>query len=119
MAACLQSDCSWQYKHVQPVLQGCLGWRRRTLAIRKTRGANRCELARRLRLLEFERPVLLKDTEVCQLLGIGRSKYYELLGNGGLPAPIRMGRAVRISRVALERWIEDRQAQADAQREGR
>ncbi len=51
--------------------------------------------------------LLLRAEEVAHLLGIGRSKVYELIAAGELPV-VRVGRSLRVNRLALERWIEDR-----------
>ena len=55
-------------------------------------------------------PLLLRAGEVARLLGLGRSKVFAMLAAGELPA-IRIGRSVRVPRVALERWIEERAQQ--------
>jgi excisionase family DNA binding protein len=47
-------------------------------------------------------PLLLKAGQVAQLLGLGRSTVFALLAAGELPV-IRIGRSVRVPRVALER----------------
>ena len=52
-------------------------------------------------------PLLLRTDEVEMLLGIGRTKVFEMLAAGELPA-IRIGRSVRISREQLEAWIDER-----------
>ncbi len=49
---------------------------------------------------------LLRVYEVARLLGIGRSKTYELIARGDLPS-LRIGRLVRVPRHALEQWIVD------------
>ena len=48
--------------------------------------------------------ILLRAEEVALLLGIGRTKVFEMLAAGELPA-VRIGRCVRISRTALEVWV--------------
>ena len=53
--------------------------------------------------------LLLRPTEVARVLGIGRSTVYELIHAGELPT-IHVGRAVRISRRAVETWIEEHTA---------
>ncbi len=53
-------------------------------------------------------PLLLKAEEAGQLLGIGRSKVFLMMASGELPGVVRLGRSVRISREALERWVRDR-----------
>lgn len=50
-------------------------------------------------------PELLTVVQVQEVLGIGRSKVYELVAQGQLPV-LRIGRLVRVPRVALDRWIE-------------
>jgi excisionase family DNA binding protein len=52
-------------------------------------------------------PMLLRTTEVGTLLGLGRSTIFELLAAGELPT-VRIGRAVRVPRQALEDWIRQR-----------
>jgi len=54
-----------------------------------------------------DRPLLVRPAEVARLLGISRSKCYALLATGELPGAVRVGQSIRISRVVLERWIED------------
>ena len=48
---------------------------------------------------------LLRVEEVAQLLGLSRSKVYEMTASGELPV-VRMGTAVRVPKKALEGWIE-------------
>jgi excisionase family DNA binding protein len=47
----------------------------------------------------------LKDVQ--HLLGIGRTKAYELVATGELPA-IRIGRCIRVNRKELDEWLQDR-----------
>ena len=42
--------------------------------------------------------------EVQQLLGIGRTKVYELVTTGELPA-VRIGRCIRVNRQELDEWV--------------
>ena len=56
------------------------------------------------RALECE---LLRVEEAARVLGVGRSKAFEMLRAGELPV-VRMGRSVRIPRRALAAWIEAR-----------
>jgi excisionase family DNA binding protein len=49
---------------------------------------------------------LLKAHEVAQLLGLGRTKVYEMLSTGELPV-VRIGTAVRVPRKALTAWIDE------------
>ena len=41
-------------------------------------------------------------------MGLGRNKVYDLINKEGLPV-LRFGRAGRISRTALEQWLEQRE----------
>jgi len=52
-------------------------------------------------------PILLRAEEVARLLGVGRTKVYELMATGELPAA-RIGRLVRVPRPALDCWIAER-----------
>ena len=56
-------------------------------------------------------PLLLRAGDVARLLGLGRSKVFAMLASGELPT-VRFGRSVRVPRMALERWIEERTQQA-------
>lgn len=49
--------------------------------------------------------LLLRPAEAADLLGVGRSKLYELLAGGVVPS-VRLGRSLRIPADALRRWIE-------------
>jgi excisionase family DNA binding protein len=49
-------------------------------------------------------PLLLRPTEAAQLLGISRSKLYELLNAGELPV-IHIGQAARIPLAQLRDWV--------------
>ena len=51
-------------------------------------------------------PILLKPIEVAQLLGVGRTKVYELIAAGKLPT-VYLGPSVRVPADALRRWIEE------------
>jgi excisionase family DNA binding protein len=50
--------------------------------------------------------LLLRPPEVAEVLGIGRSRVYELLAQGALPL-VRVGRSIRVPTVELRRWVED------------
>ena len=50
--------------------------------------------------------LLLRPVEAAQLLGIGRTKVYELLAAGELPS-IKIGACVRIPVDELRQWIQD------------
>lgn len=53
-------------------------------------------------------PLLLRTSEVARLLSLSRTTIHELVNSGQLPA-VRVGRAIRISRAAVERFIEQHQ----------
>ena len=48
----------------------------------------------------------LKVPEVAEVLRIARSRAYELVADGEIPA-VKIGRSVRVSRKELDRWLED------------
>ena len=60
------------------------------------------------------RPMLLTVKDLEAELQLGRTRTYELVRSGVIPT-IRIGRAVRIPREALRRWVD---AQACGDREG-
>jgi excisionase family DNA binding protein len=47
---------------------------------------------------------VLRPADLVPLLGVSRSRIYQMLREGSLPA-IRQGRAIRIPRSAWERWL--------------
>ena len=51
--------------------------------------------------------MLIDSREVARLLGVGRTKAFELMGRGELPV-VRIGRCLRVSLAALEVWVADR-----------
>ena len=57
--------------------------------------------------METSSRLLLRPAEVAELLGISRSKLYELLALGELPT-VRLGHVVRVPADALETWIRSR-----------
>jgi len=56
-----------------------------------------------------EQPMLLTIEQVMELLQLGRNKVYDLINKEGLPVQ-RFGRAVRVHREALKKWLEERMA---------
>jgi excisionase family DNA binding protein len=48
----------------------------------------------------------LKVPEVAKELRIARSRAYELVASGTIPA-VKIGRSVRVSRKELEHWLEE------------
>jgi excisionase family DNA binding protein len=52
-------------------------------------------------------PLLLSAKQVSELLGLSRSKFYEILAAGRCSVPqIRFGRCVRWRRDLILKWIE-------------
>ena len=49
--------------------------------------------------------MLLKPTEAAEVIGLGRSKTYELISKGLIPS-VRIGKSVRVPVVALRNWVE-------------
>ena len=49
--------------------------------------------------------LLLRADEVARILGVGRSKAYELMADGTLPV-VRIGKSVRVPAGPLRTWIE-------------
>jgi len=54
--------------------------------------------------------MLLRPAEAAEVIGIGRSKVYELLASGELPS-IRIGGSVRVPLDKLREWIEQKCAE--------
>ncbi|MBA2669255.1 MAG: helix-turn-helix domain-containing protein [Gemmatimonadetes bacterium] len=52
--------------------------------------------------------LLLRPVEAAEVIGIGRSKVYELLASGELPS-IRIGGCIRVPVEALREWIARKQ----------
>ncbi len=58
--------------------------------------------------LSHDGPLLLRAEEAAHLLGVSRATVYNLLASGELPG-VKIGRAVRVSRATLLRWIAERE----------
>ncbi len=58
-------------------------------------------------------PKLLKVEEAAHELGIGRRKVYELIRSGSLEA-VHIGKSVRVSADAVERFVETLSESEDA-----
>jgi excisionase family DNA binding protein len=54
-----------------------------------------------------EPPLLLRMEDAARLLSVGRSTLYKLIASGDIPI-VRIGGVARVSRAALESWIEQR-----------
>lgn len=50
-------------------------------------------------------PLLYAPADAARLLGISRAKFYDLLAAGEIPS-VHIGRARRISRAALDEYVE-------------
>ncbi len=57
-------------------------------------------------------PVLLYVSEAARVLALSRARVYQMVASGELPH-VRFGKAVRIPRVALLRYIERQTVNAD------
>jgi excisionase family DNA binding protein len=57
---------------------------------------------------ETLQPLLLNVPQVAQLLGLSRTKVYELIATEGLPV-LKFGRAVRVSFKSLQQWVDQRE----------
>lgn len=63
--------------------------------------------------------IAYRPPEAGRLLGVGRNRIYELIASGEIPA-VRLGSALLIPRVGLERWIADRaRLESEQRRNGR
>jgi excisionase family DNA binding protein len=68
-------------------------------------------------LMNHSKParLLLRPSEAAELLGLGRSKTYELIASGAIPS-VRLGpRCVRVPAELLEKWLA---TQLENQRDG-
>ncbi len=50
---------------------------------------------------------LLDSREVSELLGIGRTKVFQMMARAELPV-VHLGRCVRVPRQALDDWVKNR-----------
>lgn len=57
--------------------------------------------------------VLFRPQEVAEMLGISKATVYHLAASGQLPS-VRVGKALRISREAIDRWIQDQERRTSA-----
>ena len=56
--------------------------------------------------MEQEDKLAFSVTEMAELLGIGRSKAYELVRSGTIPS-LRLGRRIVIPKLALSRFLAE------------
>jgi len=54
-----------------------------------------------------QQKAILSAADLAPLLGVSRSRVYQLIASGTVPA-VREGRAVRIPVGAWEAWLQDR-----------
>lgn len=60
-------------------------------------------------VLPFRPGTLMRISDVCQMLGIGRSTVYKLLSEKAFPKPVRVGpRSVRWRVELIEAWRDAR-----------
>ena len=57
---------------------------------------------------EILQPLLLNVPQLATLLGLSRTKVYELIATEGLPV-LKFGRAVRVSFKSLQQWVDQRE----------
>lgn len=50
--------------------------------------------------------LLLRPGEAAEVLGIGRSRMYEIIAAGLIPC-VRIGKTVRVPAEALRQWISE------------
>jgi prophage regulatory protein len=61
------------------------------------------------------RPQWISLAEVQRVLGLGRTKTYELVATGEIPA-VKIGRVLRVNREELDRWLETKRVIDPAER---
>jgi excisionase family DNA binding protein len=61
------------------------------------------------------RQQFLKVPEVAVELRIARSRAYELVADGSIPA-VKIGRSIRVNRKELENWLQEQRYLDVAQR---
>ncbi len=57
--------------------------------------------------------LLLRINEASELIGMGRSKVYDLIAKGILPAVKIDGKSIRVPAEALRQWVDDQVKQSD------
>ncbi len=80
-----------------------------TASLHRRGGARGTGAASGSPLGDHSEPWLLDSREVGRLLGISRTKTFQMMAAAELPV-IRIGRCVRVSRTDLEMWIAERTA---------
>jgi excisionase family DNA binding protein len=64
-------------------------------------------MKRRIHSASEVQPLLLTIPQVATMLGLGRSKVYDLIEHEGLPT-VKLGTARRVPKQALEAWLTRR-----------
>ena len=59
--------------------------------------------------------LLLRPSEVAEMLSVGRSTLYELLADGVVPS-VRVGTVLRVPADALRTWLEEEVAHVGPRR---
>jgi excisionase family DNA binding protein len=54
--------------------------------------------------------LLLTIPQLCTVLGLGRTKVYELIASEGLPT-VKLGHGRRVQVKSLQRWLDERERQ--------
>ncbi len=57
--------------------------------------------------------LLCKPGEAAEMLNLAKSTVYHLVASGELPS-VRVGKAIRISREAIDKWIRDQEERTRA-----
>ncbi len=64
-------------------------------------------MKKRTRTMAPVEPLLLTIPQVAAILGLGRTKVYDLIDHEGLPT-VKLGTARRVPKQALEAWLTRR-----------
>jgi len=63
--------------------------------------------------IDRDHPLLVDSREVARLLGISRTKAFEMMARAEIPV-VRIGRCVRVPREGLAAWIASKTVSSDA-----
>ena len=56
---------------------------------------------------------VMKVDELAELIACGRRQTYEAIARGDVPGVIRIGRSIRVSRAAVDRWLAGEPGDSD------
>ena len=59
---------------------------------------------------------LLRPAEVVKILGIGRTRFYQMVSGGELPV-CRIGRSIRVPLAELSQWVQANTEQPEGARD--